>query len=70
MIDFGVDLHKFFFTENFAYQNFRDDVINREVSVGKILSEKKILQIDSKRSETRKKRETADLSAAADRFSG
>ena len=42
------------------------DVIT-EVPVVKIFSEKKILQIDSKWSETHKKHETAD--AAADRFS-
>ena len=44
------------------------DVIT-EVPVVKIFSEKKILQIDSKWSETRKKHETADPSAsgAADR---
>ena len=40
------------------------DVIT-EVPVVKIFSEKKILQIDSKWSETRKKHETADPSAAA-----
>ena len=41
-----------------------------EVPVVKIFSEKKILQIDSKWSETRKKHETADPFAAAaiDRF--
>ena len=39
------------------------DVIT-EVPVGKIFTEKKILQIDSKWSETRKKHETADPSAA------
>ena len=39
------------------------DVIT-EVPVGNIFSEKKILQIDSKWSETRKKHETADPSAA------
>ena len=43
------------------------DVIT-EVPVVKIFSEKKFLQIDSKWSETRKKHETADSSAAADRF--
>ena len=40
------------------------DVIT-EVPVVKIFSEKKFLQIDSKWSETRKKHETADPSAAA-----
>ena len=28
---FGVDLQIFFFTENFAYRNYRADVINREI---------------------------------------
>ena len=28
---FGVDLQNFFFTENFDYRNFRDDVIHREI---------------------------------------
>ena len=35
------------------------------ITIVKIFSEKKILQIDSKWSETRKKHETADPSAAA-----
>ena len=58
----------FFFTENFDFRNLKNfamyDVIT-EVPVGKIFSEKKILQIDSKWSETRKKHKTADPSAAA-----
>ena len=62
---FGVDWQKKFFTENFAYRNFRDDVIHSKISGVKIFSEKKNLQIDSKWFETRKKEKTADPSAAA-----
>ena len=38
---FGVDLQKKIFTENFAYRDFRDDVINRENFTS--FSEKKIV---------------------------